>query len=92
MFSVLGLGAVVMPVCLNFFFFFLFSFLMSTPTFSRPFLPLLRLAVRFVSLYFFAMRRAPPQTAGHIPTTHGSVRDLHRISLVGGASREGGGG
>ena len=35
---------------------------------------------------------APPQTAGHIPTTHGSVRDLHRISLVGGASREGGGG
>ena len=96
MFSVLGLGVVAMPVCLTtFFFLFCFSWCrgpLFLVFFSWSFLPLLRLAVRFVSLYSLALHRALPQTAGHIPTMHGSVRDLHRISLVGGASREGGGG
>ena len=51
----------------------------------------------FFSLFSFALRCmtlhcAPPQTVGYTPTTHGSVRDQHLISLVGGASQEGGGG
>jgi len=83
MFSVLGLGVVVMPVCLaTFSFFFMSRF---TDCFSR-----------FVSLSLFALRclrtATPPQTAGYTPTTHGSARDRHLISLVGGASQEGGGG
>jgi len=84
MFSVRGLGVVVMPVCVATFSFF----------FSHVEVYGLLLAFCFSLSLCFALplHCAPPQTAGYTPTTHGSARDRHLISLVGGASQEGGGG
>ena len=98
MFSVLGLGVVVMLVCLAVSFIFaistlnLFFLAFFSRIFFRAFPPAFRLVLRFISFRYAAPLYTLPQTAGYTPMTHGSVRDQRRIYLVGGVLRDGGGG